>query len=151
MRDQGDAESTRVLCEESLALFQECANPVGIALARTNLGLAALERGDSVRACSLLEEALALGPSMEALDGLALLALEQGDAPRAERWVRERLERHSSADCVAGVVNALDGMAGVAALQGRAGRAVYLYGAATGLREAHGIAVRAIHRRLRGL
>ncbi len=83
-------EQTDRLYEESLALFREAGDELGMATVRDRLGLSALQRGDTGAARPLLEESLEvfrrLGShkgEMQALGHLGFVAQREGDIDQA--------------------------------------------------------------------
>jgi predicted ATPase len=83
-------EQTDRLYEESLALFREAGDELGMATVRDRLGLSALQRGDTGAARPLLEESLEvfrrLGShkgEMQALGHLGFVAHREGDIDQA--------------------------------------------------------------------
>jgi hypothetical protein len=81
------------LGEESLALFRQIQEAKGIAVALTNLGRVAHERGDDARAEKLYRESLALYQEMGTTDGVApcLEALAEAVHARGQPWRAARL------------------------------------------------------------
>ena len=73
--------------------------------------------------------------------GLGLCAVARGDAAGARRTLRECLEEMREINDAMWLALALEGLAGVAALEGRARRALVLAGAAEASREAIGHAL----------
>jgi predicted ATPase/class 3 adenylate cyclase len=86
----GDYECSDQWYEQSLALFREAGDELGMAVVRDRLGLSAVQREDAAAARPLLEESLAdfrrLGShkgEMQALGHLAYVARLEGDIDRA--------------------------------------------------------------------
>lgn len=93
-----DFARATALGEESLKLFKELADPMGISAAARFLGLDALNRGDFPRALPLLEESHAMATQLHdergiawSLQGLAVLARAQGDFAKTERILTETI------------------------------------------------------------
>ena len=102
---QGDYAAAHGLYVESLMLYREVGDKVGIAYSLTNLGLVATEQGDYTTAHTLYAESLALQQELGdkqgiaySLEAFAALASGLGQAGRAVRlWgaaqvIRENLE-----------------------------------------------------------
>src|SRR6266566_1307186 len=98
---QGEYGRAKALCEESLQLYRELHDLLGMALALYRLGLLASTRGDSPGAISLLEESMALSREVGdkvvlaySLWALALTTLkhaDQSDYPRVRSLLEESL------------------------------------------------------------
>jgi tetratricopeptide (TPR) repeat protein len=130
--------------EESLALKRSQGDSRGIAGTLNNLGMIASAKGDFERARSLYNESLELlrvagnktGVAV-VLGNLGAIMLDQHD-PRAGPLFAESLRLFQELGEPDGVAECLEGLAGVAAAEGRLTRAVRLYGAAEALRESIG-------------
>jgi predicted ATPase len=110
-----DYESARRAYAEALELFTSLPNEVPFAYARMNLGSALFHLGDPSRALQLYREALGLYIKAQNVEGIAIAWSEAGIT-----WSLERI----------GIVEAV---------QGDAGKAVRLLGAACVVRERLGI------------
>jgi tetratricopeptide (TPR) repeat protein len=98
--EQGDAAGALLRCHESLALFREMGNTVGIAWALNDLGEVAVMQEDVAQATALLEEALELSREVAkphiiayALNGLGHTAQLVGDLARARQLHTESLRQ----------------------------------------------------------
>ncbi len=97
-RYQGDFQAARTACQESLALFRELNDPVGIANALYRSGYVAWMRGDPDTARTSYEESLLIAQGeacqdarSETLYYFASLTFFQGEAPMARRLIEESL------------------------------------------------------------
>ncbi len=145
---QGDYETARWRCEESIALFRTLGKPVFSVEALIIQANAELALGKKEVARALLEEALAFGKESEseddiarALYGLGHLALreekladastlyEQGIMMLKERWLMPRI-KWVLASC-------LEGIGEVAAAQGQVVWTVRLFAVADAVRRSH--------------
>ncbi|HVA89671.1 MAG TPA: tetratricopeptide repeat protein [Chloroflexota bacterium] len=95
---QGDYETARRLCEQSLAFYQTLDDSHGAAVALNILGHVAEKQGDFARAITLSQESLALhrahGSTRDiavALNNLATVLLSQGDHGHAQALYEECL------------------------------------------------------------
>jgi predicted ATPase/DNA-binding SARP family transcriptional activator/DNA-binding CsgD family transcriptional regulator len=143
------------LWEESLALARQVGDSHRVAQALTNLGYAALLQGDYGRAAMLCEEALALAHEhghaelqSEAQVNLGLAARNQGDLERANATFKEAIIVSRKAEKIPSVINALEGVAGLAGATGEDARAARLWGAAQRTREVTSIALPSLEREL---
>jgi predicted ATPase/DNA-binding SARP family transcriptional activator/DNA-binding CsgD family transcriptional regulator len=155
---EGDYARGMTLWEESLALAREAGDTHRVGTTISNLGYAALVQGDHERATTLSDEALALAQELgsagveivpEALVNLGIAALGLGDHERATASFGEALVTSKNMGRKPTVINALEGMASLAAALGEATRAARLWGAAEAAREVTDIALppgeRALH------
>jgi predicted ATPase/DNA-binding SARP family transcriptional activator/DNA-binding CsgD family transcriptional regulator len=158
LNEEGDYVRGAALWEECLALAQEAGDNHRIGSALSNLGYIALLRGDYERAVALSEETLAFAHDLgsagveiapEAWVNLGLALLGQGEHERANASFEEALLMSQHAGRNPSVINALEGMADLAAALEEDVRAAHLWGAAEAAREATGIALppgdRAMH------
>jgi DNA-binding CsgD family transcriptional regulator len=158
LNDEGDPARATALWEESLALAQEAGDHYRVGIMLSNLGYAALLQGDYEHATALGEEALGFANELgsagvelvpEILVNLGLAALLKGDHERATSSFEEALAISQEAGRKPSVINALEGMAGLAGALQENTRAARLWGAAQAAREATGIALppgdRALH------
>ena len=143
--DQGRYEEGLALLTESVDVAQLADDTYGEALSLAHLGIVAWGRGDVAEATALLEAAQALGhgaglpfPTAVAAHYLGLVASEVGDFARAAAGYREWIAYAPEAVHILARV-ALD-VASLAAAQGDAERAAWLFGAAAVLTEAIGLA-----------
>ena len=113
----------------------------GVSRAITGLATLLRQRGDLVRAETLLEEGLAHARALgsdwavaNVLISLGHVAREQGDGERAERLYRESLTAQEKLGNPVYVALCLEGLAAVASESGRPARAITLCAAASHLR-----------------
>ncbi len=139
---QGDHERAVRLNEQALALAREFNNAFGIAYSLFTLADPVRARGDLERAATLLEESLVLFRSLNHTWGTAQtiarlgdVAYEAGEDARASRLYEESLELGWGERLKVEVAPWLEGLARVAARQGRMERAAWLCGVAAALRE----------------
>jgi len=155
---EGDYVRGAALWEECLALAREVGDAYRIGSSLSNLGYIALLQGDYERAAGLSEEALAFAHDLgstgveiapEAWVNLGLAVLGLSDYERANASFEEALSTGQHAGRNPSVINALEGMASLAAARGEDIRAAHLWGAAEAAREVTGIALppgdRALH------
>jgi predicted ATPase/DNA-binding XRE family transcriptional regulator len=140
LRDEHGA--ARELLSESLRLCRASGDSWGLAWSLYALAFLWLAEGEQARARPALEEALAHLRQQEMSFGalrtllaLAHMAFEQGDVAGAEARYREGLSLLQGAPLLTLLTNGLEGMAMVAAAQGRPARAARLFGAAEALRD----------------
>ena len=146
------------LWKESLALAREVGDRFRIGQNLSNLGYVALLQDDYERATACCEEALSLARELESAGegimsetriNLGLAALGQGNPEVAKASFGEALVMSRKLGQKATVMNALEGMAGLAGALGQDDRAARLQGATEAEREATGIvlppAERALH------
>jgi predicted ATPase/class 3 adenylate cyclase len=132
----GDYARAGALYEESLALRRRLGDPLLVANTAHNLSLAALAERDFERARSAAEECLAiardLGNLMHAAGALLCLgetAVLEADATAAGDYLREALALYARQGASHEIVECLNALAGLAALEGRHERAARLWGA----------------------
>src|SRR5690606_5355127 len=110
--------------EEALATYRAAGDPGGEAAALAGLGRLALDRGDPARARPLLERALALPGSQlhvaQACCWLARALAALGDRSSARRLFERSLAIAARQRCPGLTPPALDGLAALAAAEGRA-------------------------------
>ena len=155
---QGDYERTMVRIEAARTLFQELElTSVGgshfLARAYSILGRLAIARGDAAEATRYLEEALrrqrplsftwGLGNTLRLLGDLAR---DRGDHERAMASYRESVRLAGDHGDRRLLAEALAGVAGVAAAEGRPEQAARHYGTAATMREQVGAPVEAVDR-----
>lgn len=137
---------------DSMSLFREMDDEVGIASALLYQGITSHYQGDHARAAALLEESL---PSLQdagdavgtarALTGLGLVARQQGDFDRSQASFHEALQLAQEPGARLEVAQCFEGLAGLSSEQGHPHRAARLFGAAEALREAIGTGLPAGH------
>jgi len=158
LNEEGDYARGATLLEESLELAREVEDSFLVGTMLSNLGYAALLQGHNERAGALCEEALALAHELgsagveivpEASVNAGLAALAQSDHERAAASFKDALAVSQEAGRKPSVINALEGMAGLAGALGEATRAARLWGGAEAARQATAIALppgeRALH------
>lgn len=140
----GDVAAAAEACERAVALARRAGSPEALALAHLGLAEARRVGGELDAAQRLCEEALAECPRgwfstdstrATVLVALARVATARGDAGAARRALREAhaVESGAMAMPLAGAATA-EAAAGVALLEGDAGRAALLLGVARALR-----------------
>jgi non-specific serine/threonine protein kinase len=141
---EDDARAS-ALCSQMLALAQRMGDRVGTYLALSQLTMIAIQQGELARARALGEQSLRLkrqqsdaqsiGVSLRTLAELAWLG---GDAKRAADRLRESLTMHNYVRNRRGIADALELLAEICGARQYSERAVRLYGATEGLRQATG-------------
>jgi ATP/maltotriose-dependent transcriptional regulator MalT len=139
----GDDNRAIASYEAAAAIASAVGQPEPMVLTLYNLAHLNWRRGDGAAAARRLEEALALArkqevprlvPNILILSGIVTADL--GDFPRAEASLREGLRGLGPArGHLVDVIDALEGIARVAAATGRGLRAARLFGAAAALRD----------------
>jgi predicted ATPase/class 3 adenylate cyclase len=144
--EQGDGAAARAVSEECLALSREVGNVWGVAFALLTLGSVAAGEGDLARAAAQCRESLAVSRESGNKRGtarcelvLGLIACRRGRLAEAGRSLRECLGVFQKLGDKEGLCSALEGVAQLCALSGRADRAVRLLAAAQARRGAIGI------------
>ncbi len=139
--DQGDYGRAQALCEESLSLYRELGDKLGIALSLNALGILARNRGDYGRAISLLDESLTLCRELghkwaigETLNILGLTVRRQGDFSRAKALSEESLALFRKIGDKWGLAKSLGQLGVVARYQGEYERARALHEESLALR-----------------
>jgi predicted ATPase/transcriptional regulator with XRE-family HTH domain len=139
--EQGDYQRAVVLYEESLALAKAEGETYYFAVASSWLGDAYMRLGEYARAVPLLERGLALARELNSPHGLgcalyflAKRARAQGNLPRAHALYYESLVMYRQTGYKVGLVDDLEGLAGVLAAHRQPERAARLYGAAATVR-----------------
>jgi predicted ATPase/DNA-binding CsgD family transcriptional regulator len=138
---QGDYARARAAFADDLAITRSLRDTLGIIIALNNLGQLALREGDRASAEARHREALALARDLGynrptiagTLTRLAEVALECGDPAAARRHARESLAQWRGSFNPAATA-AFETLAGAAAAEGHAPRALRLAGAAAALR-----------------
>ena len=144
--EQGDYDRAVRLHEQSLVLAREFGTTFDVAWSLRALADAVRGQGDLGLARTLLEEGLALSRGKEHAWGIARtlvslgsVACEAGEYARASRLYEESLELGGQRMGLSHpILLCLEGLARVAAAQGRMERAARLCGAAAALREDKG-------------
>jgi len=141
LRDEFAAAEQRI--DESLRLCRSSGDAWGLAWSLYALAFLRLAQGDPAQARPALDEALVQLRQQDIAFGVfrVLLALghtlfEQGDVAHAEARFREGLALSRATPLLTFITIGLEGLAMVAAAQGRPVRAARLWGAAEALREA---------------
>jgi predicted ATPase len=141
-RQAGDLERAHALGSESVALYRELGDEVGLGGALNNLGYTERERGNHARATELWEESLEIkrrsGDRYRlalALNSLGLAARDQGDYERAEQLCNEALEIFRDLRNKDRVALLLNNLAGVMVERGQYDRAAALCDEAFALAE----------------
>jgi predicted ATPase/DNA-binding SARP family transcriptional activator len=139
----GDYEQARVLYEESLELCREQRDPQQVATMLGNVGVIARRQGDLEGARALQEESLRLRRELGDRRGEALcllnlgnLALAQDQLDQALALYAESLQVNREIGAREAVTICLQGLATAYRMLGEPERAVTIYGAVEGLREA---------------
>ncbi len=155
--EQADNVRSAALCGESIALFREARDPLGLARAQSTLGMICLNGGDYAAATTHLEAALS--PLREfghedaeavTLRSLGRVATEQGDYARATALFEASREGYQRLQAKPGVTSVLAALASVARFQGHYARAAELY--EESLRELRALGIRpGVAAALRGL
>ena len=141
---RGDFETATAHLEEAVILARGMGIPWAISWGLRTMGDVARARGDLDAAGARLEEAVDVGRQVGgwvlglALQGAGRLARSQGDHDRAESLHHEALELFQEAGHKLDAVEALESLAGLAALAESLPEAARLFGAAEALRESTG-------------
>jgi predicted ATPase/transcriptional regulator with XRE-family HTH domain len=142
---QGKYEEANQFHEKSLAYRRDSGDRWGIAVSLNNLALVAQEMGEFKRAERLYTEGLSLFEEMEdprgiaaAFGNLGSTVLDQEDADRAEEYYLKSLQILKELMHRNDIIEALEGLAGVAALRRQPERGARLMGAARVLRQSIG-------------
>jgi tetratricopeptide (TPR) repeat protein len=149
--EQGDHSRARELHEEALRLRRSLGDPLLVANAANNLGVAALAEGDLARSRAAFEESLGLARELgdrihiaAAQCGLGQTALLAGEPGRAVGHLHEALELYVALADERDCAECVSALAGAAAASGRHVEAARLWGCADALRgaPASGVAAR---------
>jgi non-specific serine/threonine protein kinase len=139
---QGDYATARTLYAESLDLQRDLGNAQGRADCLSHLGTAAFYQGDEATALTLHEESLAIWRGLGDVEGVAYalyhlgdVAVSQDNLAGAARWFAEGLAASVELGWPWGIVSAVEGAAGLAALGGRPHIALRLAGFTAQLRK----------------
>ncbi len=142
MLHQGDYPAACALYEESLGLNDALGNQQGRADGLSHLGAAAFYQGEVVAAEQLHEESLAIWRALGDIEGIAYalynlgdVALSRADAAAAALRFRESLTASVELAWPWGIVSAVEGAAGLAAVHGRPHTSLRLAGFAARLRK----------------
>jgi tetratricopeptide (TPR) repeat protein len=122
---QGDLEETRRLIDESLVLYRELGDEIGVGRALGELGNVASESGDHARALALYEECASVLRATGNELGLATVlanigdvAFKEGDYDRAARLLEEAVELQRKVNDLDGVASSLFTLGRVVFAQG---------------------------------
>jgi predicted ATPase/class 3 adenylate cyclase len=142
---QGDHARANKFWEESEALSRRAGDEHGATRSLGNIAYTALLQGDYKRATALIEEALAWAREhgaaqlvVQNLINLGLATREIGDHDRAAAYFEEALALSQEMRDRLGLIEALEGVAGLVVAMAADRRAALLWGAAEALREATG-------------
>ena len=142
---QGDDAGARPFLVESLAIGREVGDRWTVAASLANLGHVARSQGDFATARSRYDESLAVFRQVGdrtsiayALAHLGMLSLDEHDPDAARLLLEESLALRRDVSNKRFLAGTLEGLAGVASVQGQATRALRLAGAAAALRAATG-------------
>jgi tetratricopeptide (TPR) repeat protein len=140
-RDQGDAETAETHLNQSLGLWREVGDRVGIGWVLTGLAMVARARGKFDVANRRTEESLAIWRELgdrqntaNTLSTAARLARDQGEYAVARDRLAESLETFKDLGDRRGIAFVLEGFASLAAVEAQPLRAQCLAAAATMLR-----------------
>jgi len=140
---QAQPEEAARWYQEALPLAQPLDDIQTIGWIKANIGDAAFLQSDLTRAKLLYEECRSLFGGAELHDGVAWMifnlgrvALRQGDKLLASQLLRESLTQGHKSGLSDLIVRSIEGLAGLAVLEGLPERAASLLGAADGLRVA---------------
>ncbi|HLV80819.1 MAG TPA: tetratricopeptide repeat protein, partial [Chthonomonadaceae bacterium] len=118
---QGDYASARRLFEESLVLYRELDDPLGIAVLLGNLAIVVGKQGDRAASYALAQESLALRRKMGDKPGIALalnnlgsMARKQGDYQTARALLEESLALRQEMGDLSGVALAYSNLGNLA-------------------------------------
>jgi len=120
-RSQGDYDAARAWVKESVDLYREAGDKLGIATSLTNLGLIAYAQGDYSEARTLHADSLALRRELgdkrgiaTSLNNLGLVTLEQGDHIAAQAMYFEAVGLYRDLGDKGGMASALNNEGNVA-------------------------------------
>jgi len=156
LKETGEIDDALARHEESQALFQQLGDEVGVAWELRHQGDIARDHHDRTRAESLYRQSLSAFQSMgdawstgSLLIDLGNLALSVGEVARGVDYFREAAEafQHLGGH-KRGLARVIEGLAVAASLDGDAGRAIRLAGAAAALRAASGTPLTSTEQRL---
>ena len=144
-RDDGDFVTARTLNQECIAILRSLEDKTRLAVALHGAAWTFLFQADHAAARPLLEESVALFREVGDRHGLPLalgalghVALAEEDHARARALIGEALRMNHQAVQKQGIAYRLEGLGQLAEAQGQPRRAVRLFAAAEGLREAIG-------------
>jgi predicted ATPase/DNA-binding SARP family transcriptional activator/DNA-binding CsgD family transcriptional regulator len=150
INEEGDCVRGTALLDASLALARKAEDTHRVLQTLCNLGYVALLQGDYERVRALSEEARTLARDLggegtemipETLINSGLAALQQGHHKQADASFKEALAVSQEAGIKSSSINAMEGMASLAAALGEATRAARLWGAAEMARQVTAIAL----------
>jgi non-specific serine/threonine protein kinase len=141
---RGDNAEAAARLEEAVRVARAAGDAWSVATCLNHLGDVLRSTGDHERAGALYEESLALfrglgyGGEASLLHNLGYVALARGERQRAAALFREAVTVFRRTDERRGVAECLVGLAGVAAVEGRAETAARLFGAGEAALQARG-------------
>jgi len=140
--ERGELASAREQFGLSAALFRRIGDAVGEAQALSNHGFALQTSGHYEPANELFGDSLALARQLDwrrlianNLSNLALMAVYRAEYGQARDQFIEALAAFDAVGDRRGIAEVVEGLAGIAGLEGRADEAARLFGVAEGLRE----------------
>lgn len=145
---QGQYAGAKALFQESLALYRQLPeiNPLYFTALLNNLAIVHKRLGEFDAAIALLQEVLTVKRAVKdhlglpaSLANLGNLLILQGKPLAARVYMREALELRQQNQDRQGMLNSINQMASLAAVQGQHGHAATLYAAADALHQAMGI------------
>jgi DNA-binding CsgD family transcriptional regulator len=138
----GDYDRAIACCEAGFALARAEGNPAAMVLALHKLAIIALQLGDPATASDQFEAALALAREHGVawlvpinLVGLGFASVDLADHPRAAACLREGLELGKAGENIGDVIDAIEGLARLAAAIGQVEPAARLFGATAVIRD----------------
>src|SRR5205085_3039646 len=150
---QSDPPTIHSLLEESLTLFRELGQKVGVVSSFNLLGRLALSQGDVDTARLLVEESVVISREIgirwstaQSLSVLASLKAHLGEFSAARVLYEESLAIARKVGNKWLIASCLEGLAGVVATQEELAKAARLWGAAKALREAMGTPLPPVYR-----
>jgi predicted ATPase/class 3 adenylate cyclase/DNA-binding CsgD family transcriptional regulator len=143
---RGDDQQTRELLHERMGYARESGDVRAIAAVSANLGILAYQHGETDNARELLTSSYRGFQELDAptmiawvLRQLARLSRDQGDVPKAEQLYGESMTLSQRVGATWGMVECIEGVAGLALATGKPERAVRLFSCATAVREDIGL------------
>jgi predicted ATPase/DNA-binding XRE family transcriptional regulator/Tfp pilus assembly protein PilF len=149
---RADFEQAEAYLEEALTVYRELGSKGGIAATLYQLGQAMLFQGNYARAQAYYVESLALCEQLGERPGIAatrlalgFTALRQANYEKAQALLSENLTLYRELNMKFGVMENLEGLAGLAAMDGNAHVAARLFGIAEVIREGSGMQISPVH------